>query len=103
MKNSFSFLLPFFQNENYLGLPFFFNSSVFEEISYSLTVSGKKENIKEITHNWMTNWGLNPELFENKYPFKLSGGEKRRVALAALRFSYIYYSKKDESAIHKSA
>jgi|GEM_PF-1672518 len=28
---------------------------------------------------------------------------ERRVASAALRFSYIYYSKKDESAIHKSA
>ena len=79
----------YFEPEGNVALAFqnpetlFFNSSVFEEISYSLTVSGKKENIKEITHSWMTNWGLNPELFDNKYPFRLSGGEKRRVALAA--------------------
>ena len=31
----------------------------------------------------MKKWGLDPDTFCNKYPFKLSGGEKRRVALAA--------------------
>ena len=80
----------YFEPEGNVALAFqnpealFFNSSVFEEISYSLTASGiKKDNIKSITEIWMKKWGLDPEIYSEKYPYKLSGGEKRRVALAA--------------------
>ena len=69
-----------FQNPESL----FFNSTVFDEISYSLSSIGeKKDTIIKNTYEWMKKWGLEPDLFCLKYPFKLSGGEKRRVALAA--------------------
>lgn len=69
-----------FQNPESL----FFNSTVFEEISYSLKVSGVPSDvIASRTKAWMEKWGLNPEKYSDKYPFRLSGGEKRRVALAA--------------------
>ena len=80
----------YFKPEGNIALAFqnpealFFNSTVFEEISYSLTAVGNnKDNIKSITEIWMKKWGLEPEIYSDKYPFKLSGGEKRRVALAA--------------------
>ncbi len=79
----------YFNSEGNVALAFqnpeslFFNSSVFEEISYSLKVTDKKDNIEELTKSWMLKWGIAPEVYSNKYPFKLSGGEKRRVALAA--------------------
>ena len=79
----------YFEPEGNVALAFqnpetlFFNSTVFEEISFSLAELGKKDNLKELTNNWMEKWGLSPEIYANKYPFKLSGGEKRRVALAA--------------------
>ncbi|MBQ3644243.1 MAG: ABC transporter ATP-binding protein [Candidatus Riflebacteria bacterium] len=80
----------YFEPEGNVALAFqnpeslFFNSSVFEEIAYSLSVSGdNKDSIKNHTESWMKKWGLDPELYSNKYPYKLSGGEKRRVALAA--------------------
>ena len=80
----------YFEPEGNVALAFqnpealFFNSTVYEEIMYSLAVSdGSKDNIKSLTETWMQKWGLNPEKYSDKYPFKLSGGEKRRVALAA--------------------
>lgn len=80
----------YFESEGNVALAFqnpealFFNSTVFEEISYSLTVTGTdKENVKFLTETWMKKWGLSPEKYADKYPYKLSGGEKRRVALAA--------------------
>ncbi|MBR4570009.1 MAG: ABC transporter ATP-binding protein [Candidatus Riflebacteria bacterium] len=80
----------YFEPEGNVALAFqnpealFFNSTVFDEISYSLTAAGNdKDNIKSITEIWMKKWGLDPEVYSDKYPFKLSGGEKRRVALAA--------------------
>ena len=79
----------YFEPEGNVALAFqnpeslFFNSTVFEEISFSLTALGKKDNVQELTNNWMEKWGLSSEVYANKYPFKLSGGEKRRVALAA--------------------
>ena len=80
----------YFEPEGNVALAFqnpealFFNSTVFEEISYSLTAAGNnKDNIKSITEIWMKKWGLDPEVYSDKYPYKLSGGEKRRVALAA--------------------
>ena len=80
----------YFEPEGNVALAFqnpealFFNSTVFEEISYSLTAAGNnKDNIKSITEIWMKKWGLDPDVYSDKYPYKLSGGEKRRVALAA--------------------
>ena len=62
----------------------FFNSTVFDVVSYSLKISNLKENeIKEKTNKWLKTWGLSSALYSEKYPFNLSGGEKRRVALAA--------------------
>lgn len=68
-----------FQNPEAL----FFNSNVLEEISYSLRVSTKNTDIDNVTKKWMLKWGLLPEKYCDKYPYRLSGGEKRRVALAA--------------------
>lgn len=69
-----------FQNPESL----FFNSTVFDEIAYALTIRNlAKEKIKNMTEHWMEKWGLKPEKYSNRYPFNLSGGEKRRVALAA--------------------
>ena len=69
-----------FQNPETL----FFNSTVYDEVAYSLTVSDfSKFDIENKTNDWLIKWGLFPENYSNKYPFKLSEGEKRRVALAA--------------------
>lgn len=62
----------------------FFNTSVGDEVEYSLRMRGLPEN--EITpraQQWLQRWGLDPEKFYPRHPFELSGGEKRRVALAA--------------------
>lgn len=62
----------------------FFNSSVGDEVEYSLRMRELPES--EITpraQQWLQRWGLDPENFYQRHPFELSGGEKRRVALAA--------------------
>lgn len=62
----------------------FFNTSVGDEVEYSLRMREVPEN--EITpraRQWLQRWGLDPETFYPRHPFELSGGEKRRVALAA--------------------
>ena len=69
-----------FQNPESL----FFNTSVGDEVEYSLRMRELPEN--EITpraQQWLQRWGLDPEKFYQRHPFELSGGEKRRVALAA--------------------
>lgn len=69
-----------FQNPESL----FFNNSVFNEIGFPLHNSGiDKVDMEVLVNEWMIKWGLEPELFKGKNPFELSGGEKRRVALAA--------------------
>lgn len=80
----------YFEPEGNIALAFqspeslFFNPTVSEEISYSLKMAGEKlENINWLTKNWMEKWGLDFEKYKDKYPFRLSGGEKRRVALSA--------------------
>ncbi len=80
----------YFEPEGNVALAFqnpetiFFNPTVYEEISYSLRVGGyNRDNLKDICYDWMKKWGLEPDIYSEKYPFKLSGGEKRRVALAA--------------------
>lgn len=86
-KGSIKFEKKEFNPEGNIALAFqnpeslFFNSTVFDEISYSLKISGKSDI--ELTNSWMEKWGIEPQIYKDKYPFNLSGGEKRRVALAA--------------------
>lgn len=62
----------------------FFNATVGDEISFALKARKEsEEEIKEKTEAWLQRWGLEPARFINKHPLELSGGEKRRVALAA--------------------
>lgn len=69
-----------FQNPESL----FFNDTVFDEIAYAIKATADKSiNIESNVYEWMKKWGLDPEIYSKKYPFHLSGGEKRRVALAA--------------------
>ena len=69
-----------FQNPESL----FFNPTVGDEIEFALRMRALPEN--EITvrsRDWLAKWGLPPEEYYSKHPLELSGGEKRRVALAA--------------------
>lgn len=68
-----------FQNPENL----FFNPTVGEEVCFALHQSGYQENIEITARAWLERWGLSPEKFWNKHPIELSGGEKRKVALAA--------------------
>lgn len=69
-----------FQNPETL----FFNATVAEEVGYSLKM--RRLPTAEITcktNEWLKRWGLEPAIYADKHPLELSGGEKRRVALAA--------------------
>lgn len=69
-----------FQNPETL----FFNATVGEEVGFALKMRGQKEeDVVSSSRAWLARWGLDPDVFFNKHPFELSGGEKRRVALAA--------------------
>ncbi len=68
-----------FQNPENL----FFNPSVREEVCFALQQAGTIHNVEEKGRNWLERWGLTPENFWHKHPIELSGGEKRKVALAA--------------------
>lgn len=69
-----------FQNPEML----FFNSTVGEEVCFALL---KRERTtaqaEEEGKAWLHKWGLEPTRFWHKHPLELSGGEKRRVALAS--------------------
>lgn len=69
-----------FQNPESL----FFNPTVGDEIEFSLRMlSFPASQIRSEAENWLRRWGLEPDLYYHRHPFELSGGEKRRVALAA--------------------
>lgn len=69
-----------FQNPETL----FFNATVGEEVAFALKMLGKKdEDAVAASKAWLARWGLDPDFYFSKHPFELSGGEKRRVALAA--------------------
>ncbi len=73
-----------FQNPESL----FFNTSVGDEVEYSLRMRELPENeITSRAQQWLQRWGLDSEKFYPRHPFELSGGEKRRVALAACTVS----------------
>ena len=69
-----------FQNPESL----FFNPTVGDEIEFALRMRALPENeITDRSRDWLAKWGLPPEVYYSKHPLELSGGEKRRVALAA--------------------
>ena len=72
-----------------------FAATVKEEVGFGPVNLGVKEDVLDQRVNWaLTKVGLNPEEFLNRDPFRLSGGEKRRIALAgiiAMRTDYYIF------------
>lgn len=68
-----------FQNPENL----FFNPSVGEEVCFALKQQNDDDSVETKGKEWLEKWGLEPEKFWAKHPIELSGGEKRKVALAA--------------------
>lgn len=70
-----------FQNPENL----FFMTTVKEELAFSLIQSKfTMEEIEKKCAEWLLFWGIDPKYFLNKSPFQLSGGEKRKIALASV-------------------
>jgi len=69
-----------------------FESSVFDEIAFGLRNQKKsEEQVRERVETTAGNLGLAGELLRQS-PYNLSGGEKRRVALASvMAMDYHYY------------
>lgn len=70
-----------FQNPENL----FFNPKVGEEVCFALKQKAEAQDQDHEEHGrvWLEKWGLNADKFWFKHPIELSGGEKRKVALAA--------------------
>jgi energy-coupling factor transporter ATP-binding protein EcfA2 len=69
-----------FQNPEAL----FFNGTVAEEVGYALKMRKMSaREIEPIARQWLQKWGLDPDRCWLNHPLELSGGEKRRLALAA--------------------
>lgn len=74
----------------YAGLVFqkpeyqLFEQYVGDEIAYAPRLMGEKENLREIVRGAMTAVGLDFETFKDRLTFTLSGGERRKVALASI-------------------
>jgi energy-coupling factor transporter ATPase len=72
----------------YVGLVFqnpenqLFEQYVGDEIAYGLRLAGEKEHLKEKVQQAMEKVGLDFEKFKDRLIFTLSGGERRKVALA---------------------
>jgi energy-coupling factor transport system ATP-binding protein len=63
----------------------FFETTVFNEVTVTLREKGWKKNAVDARYEEVMKLvGLDPERFRNKSPFKLSLGEKRRLALASI-------------------
>lgn len=63
----------------------FFAETVHEEVAFAAKNMGlPRQKIAEIVEASLEKVGLNPELFSDRSPFDLSGGEKRKVATAAV-------------------
>lgn len=61
-----------------------FNSSVFDDIAFGpLNLGLEAEEVKRRVNTAMEEVGLHPD-FADRVPFHLSGGEKRRVAIAGI-------------------
>ncbi len=62
-----------------------FGETIFEEVAFGAKNYGVPEQkIKHIVVNALTEVGLPPQLFIDRSPFSLSGGQKRRVAIASI-------------------
>ena len=57
--------------------------SVFRNVAYGLELAGIRDGLPNRVHAAMTMVGMNPETFGHRPWYALSGGETRRVALAA--------------------
>lgn len=69
-----------FQNPNYQ----LFEQYVGDEIAYGLKLQGLKGwELRERVHNAMNRVGLDFDTFKDRLTFTLSGGERRKVALAS--------------------
>ncbi len=69
-----------FQNPEAL----FFNGTVEDEVGYALKMRKmSRSDIAPIARAWLQKWGLEPDRCWHNHPLELSGGEKRRLALAA--------------------
>lgn len=69
-----------FQNPEYQ----LFEQFVGDEIAYGPRLMGEKENLREIVRNAMTIVGLDFDEYKDRLTFTLSGGERRKVALASI-------------------
>lgn len=69
-----------FQNPETL----FFNGSVGEEVAFALKMRNINQQERDnASRDWLSRWGLAPDRYWHDHPLELSGGEKRRLALAA--------------------
>ncbi len=63
----------------------FFEDTVFNEVAFGLKNTGlSQEVIEKRVKNTLSLVGLDPLKFSNRSPFELSGGEKRRLAIAVI-------------------
>ena len=63
----------------------FFAESVFDEVAFgprNMGISG--EELTQRVHSALSDMGFDPKSISNLSPFNLSGGEKRRVAIASI-------------------
>ncbi|MDD3147135.1 MAG: ABC transporter ATP-binding protein [Candidatus Riflebacteria bacterium] len=69
-----------FQNPESL----FFNATAGDEVEFALRMRQLPESeIIDRARGWLLRWGLEPDQYYKIHPHELSGGEKRRLALAA--------------------
>ncbi len=63
----------------------FFAETVFNEVAFGPQNFGfMGKELKETTLIALSNMGFNPDEIKNRSPFNLSGGEKRRIAIASI-------------------
>ncbi len=63
----------------------FFAETVFDEVAFGPKNMGMKGNeLKKNVYNALLDMGFSPREIEKRSPFSLSGGEKRRVAIASI-------------------
>lgn len=62
-----------------------FGETVFQDVAFGPTkMDLPKEEIKERVYRSLQMVGINPDLYFERSPFQLSGGEKRKIAIAGI-------------------